>query len=240
MFRLLKAERMKLKRSPVWLAFLIMPIVPALLGTLNYMGNIEILTSGWYSLWTQHTLFTDYFFLPVMIGIYCAYIMRLEHNNHNWNKMLTIPQSRTAVLLSKLITASFMVFISELWIGILFVISGFAVGLTNPPYVQIAVWCLCGTLGGMVIAAIQLMLSFFIKSFALPVGISFAGGLSGILFLAKHLGHIYPYSLMAYGMNSNSPQKLMESGYGSFISVCVVYIALFVVISSMIFNRRNI
>ena len=29
MIRTLKAERMKLKRSPVWLAFLIMPIVPA-------------------------------------------------------------------------------------------------------------------------------------------------------------------------------------------------------------------
>ena len=46
LLRLLKAERMKLKRSPVWLAFLFMPVVPALLGTINYMANIEILQSG--------------------------------------------------------------------------------------------------------------------------------------------------------------------------------------------------
>lgn len=240
MFRLLKAERMKLKRAPVWLAFLIMPIVPALLGTLNYLGNIEILQSEWYSLWTQHTLFTCYFFLPVMIGIYCAYIMRLEHNHNNWNKVLTMPQSRATVFLSKLITASFMVFISELWIGILFLISGFAVGMTNPPYVQIAVWCLFGTLGGMVIAVIQLMLSLFIKSFALPVGISFAGGLSGLLFLAKNMGHIAPYSLMAYGMNSNSPQKIIESGYGSFVAVCIVYILLFTIITNIILSKKDI
>lgn len=238
MFRLLKAERIKLKRSPVWFAFLIMPIVPAFLGTLNYMGNIEILQSEWYSLWTQHTLFTDYFFLPVMIGVYCAYIMRLEHNHNNWNKVLTMPQGRTAVFLSKFITASFMVFISELWIGILFIISGFAVGMTNPPYVQIAVWCLFGTLGGMVIAAIQLMLSLVIKSFALPVGISFAGGLSGLVFLAKNLGHIWPYSLMAYGMNSNAPQELMQSGYVSFVAVCIVYIAIFTFIGSTVAARR--
>lgn len=238
MFRLLKAERIKLKRSPVWLAFLIMPVVPAFLGTLNYMGNIEVLQSEWYSLWTQHTLFTDYFFLPVMIGVYCAYIMRLEHNHNNWNKVLTMPQSRTAVFLSKFITASFMVFISELWIGILFIISGFAVGMTNPPYVQIAVWCLFGTLGGMVIAAIQLMLSLFIKSFALPVGISFAGGLSGLVFLAKNLGHIWPYSLMAYGMNSNAPQALMQSGYVSFVAVCIVYIAIFTFIGRAVAARR--
>ena len=66
LLRLLKAERLKLKRSPVWLAFFLMPIVPALLGTLNYIGNIDILKSEWYSLWTQHTLFTCYFFLPVI------------------------------------------------------------------------------------------------------------------------------------------------------------------------------
>lgn len=52
LFRLLKAERMKLKRSPVWLAFLIMPIIPAILGTINYMANIDILQKEWYSLWT--------------------------------------------------------------------------------------------------------------------------------------------------------------------------------------------
>ena len=62
LFKLIKAERLKLKRSPLWLAFLFMPVIPALLGTLNYMANIEILQSEWFSLWTQHTLFTCYFF----------------------------------------------------------------------------------------------------------------------------------------------------------------------------------
>lgn len=91
MLRSLKAERMKLRRSPVWLAFIIMPVIPALLGTINYIANIDILESQWYSLWTQHTLFTCYFFLPVMLGVYCSYIMRIEYNNNNWNKVLTMP-----------------------------------------------------------------------------------------------------------------------------------------------------
>ena len=43
LWRLLKTERMKLKRSPVWLAFLIMPVIPAFLGTINYLGNLELL-----------------------------------------------------------------------------------------------------------------------------------------------------------------------------------------------------
>ena len=47
--KLIYADRMKLKRSPIWLAFLFMPIVPALLGTLNYRANIGILKNSWYS-----------------------------------------------------------------------------------------------------------------------------------------------------------------------------------------------
>lgn len=239
LLRLLRTERMKLKGSPVWLAFLIMPIIPAILGTLNYAANIEILKSEWYSLWTQHTLFTDYFFLPIMIGVYCTYIMRIEHNNHNWNKILTMPAARGMIFISKLFTASFMVLISEIWIGLLFVISGKLVGMSEPPINSIIIWCLFGTLGGMVMAAIQLFMSIYIKSFALPVGISFAGGISGLGFLAKNLGHIWPYSLMSYGMNSNAPQKIAEGGYCSFTVTCLIYIMVFTLMGSIVMQKKD-
>lgn len=241
LFRLFKAERLKLKRSPLWLAFLFMPVIPALLGTLNYMANIEILQSEWFSLWTQHTLFTCYFFLPIMIGIYSSYMMHQEENNRNWNKVLSMPVSRNLVFIAKLVQVFFMIFFSEIWICALFVISGKVIGLTSAiPWGKLVIWCLFGTLGGTVIAAIQLMISLFIKSFALPVGIALGGGLSGLVFLAKHLGHIWPYSLMAYGMNSNAPQELLESGYVWFVVICIVYIVLFMTISSMILSRRDI
>ncbi len=241
LFRMLKAERMKLKRSPIWIAFVLMPIVPALLGTINYMGNIELLKSEWYSLWTQHTLFTCYFFLPILLGVYCSYIMHEEENNRNWNKVLTMPQSRSMVFLSKLITAGFMILFSEIWIAVLFVVSGKLVGMTAPiPFGKIAVWCAFGTLGGIVMASVQLLASLFVKSFALPVGIALGGGLSGLLFLAKNLGHIWPYSLMAYGMNSNAPQELLAGGYVQFILICLFYIGLFTIASTVILHRRDI
>lgn len=241
LLKLIRTEQLKLKRSPVWLAFLLMPVIPAVLGTLNYLNNLGLLTSEWYSLWTQHTLFTCYFFLPVMIGIFCSYIIREEQNNHNWNKTLTMPVSRSLILVSKLAVVSFMILLSEAWIGVLFVISGKIVGMTAaPPIKELVVWCLFGTLGGMVTACIQLLVSLFLKSFALPVGISLVGGISGILFLAKDLGHIWPYSLMAYGMNSNSPQELIESGYLPFVITCVVYIIIFTAAGSMILSKRDI
>lgn len=239
-FKLLKIEKMKLKRSPIWIAFVVMPVIPALLGTLNYKVNIEILKSQWYSLWTQHTLFTCDFFLPILIGIYCSYIMRIEYNNHNWNKVLTMPVSRSMIFLSKLVTVSCMILFSEIWIAVLFVVSGKIVGMTDPiPIKDMIIWCLFGTLGGMVIVSIQLLLSLFIKSFALPVGIAFAGGLSGLVFLAKNLGHIWFYSLMAYGMNSNAPQQMIKSGYFPFVVICILYITLITFISNVILSKKD-
>ena len=241
LLRLLRAERMKLKHSPVWLAFILMPIVPAVLGTINYLGNLELLTSKWYSLWTQHTIFTSYFFLPIMLGIYCAYIMRLEQNNHNWNKTLTMPVPKSEIFLAKLLTVTCMILLSEIWIAGLLIISGKIIGMTAAfPLKEIIIWCSFGTLGGMVMAAAQLIISIFIRSFALSVGISLGGGISGLVFLAKNLGHLWPYSLMAYGMNSNSPQELLASGYVQFVVICLIYIILFTILGGIIMNKQEL
>lgn len=240
LIKLLRAEGMKLRRSPVWLAFFIMPIVPAFLGTANYLYQKEILTREWISLWTQHTLFTDYFFLPIMLGIYCAYIMRLENNNHNWNKLLTMPVKRSAVFLSKLITAAKMLLLSEIWICALFIAAGYITGLKNPPWASVIQWCIFGTLGGMVTVSVQTLISMNVKSFALPIGISLAGGLSGLAGLAKNIGHIWPYSLMSYGMNANAPQELTRNGYLQFVLVCIGYIAIFTLLGSITISRRDL
>ena len=44
LLRLYRAEKIKLRRSPVWLVFIVVPAVPAFLGTMNYLNNMEILT----------------------------------------------------------------------------------------------------------------------------------------------------------------------------------------------------
>ena len=73
LFRCLKAEVQKCRRSPVWLAFFILPVFPAILGTGNYLANPEALENCWYSLWGQHTLFSSMFFLPALLSVFCAW-----------------------------------------------------------------------------------------------------------------------------------------------------------------------
>ena len=68
--RCILAENRKLHASPIWAMFFVLPILSATYGTFNYLQNLEILTDGWYSLWTQHTLFYSMLFFPAMVATY--------------------------------------------------------------------------------------------------------------------------------------------------------------------------
>lgn len=62
LLRCIISERIKLKHSVIFPACIIIPVIPAVMGTFNYLQNISILTDEWYSLWTQATLFYATFF----------------------------------------------------------------------------------------------------------------------------------------------------------------------------------
>ena len=225
----LKAEQLKLKRSPVWLAFLIIPVLPAFIGTFNYLSNLEILTSTWYSLWTQHTLFSCFFFMPSLIAIYASYLWRLEHLNHNWNQVLTAPVSITSLWFAKLITASEMLFLSTIWIGFLFVISGLLAGIPLPVPPELFEWLFCGFFGGLAICSLQLFISLILPSFSIPVGISLIGGIVSLTFVAKGKALLFPYALFAFGMRANNPN--MEVALLPFMVSCLFYILFFSILS---------
>jgi ABC-2 type transport system permease protein len=69
-----------------------------------------------------------------------------------------------------------MVVLTQLWIGLLFLVSGKLCGLSSPVPPELAGWLLFGAAGGIVICAIQLCISLIIRSFAVPVGIALIGG----------------------------------------------------------------
>lgn len=238
--RTLKAEWMKLRHSPVWLAFIILPILPAIMGTFNYMQNVAILQDQWYSLWTQHTIFTCYFFLPAIIGVYCSYLCRLEHNNHNWNLVMTVPVPASHVYLAKLTTASVMVLLTQIWIGVLYIISGKLCRLNASIPSELPQWLLFGVIGGVVICAMQLCISLIIRSFAVPVGIALIGSVVGFMALAKGYGVWFPYSLLCLGMRANHPGGPMQCSTEQFFLNGIFYLAICIMFSIIWLKKRDV
>ena len=159
LLRAIKAEVLKCRRAPVWLAFLVLPVFPAVLGTFNYLGNLGVLEDQWYSLWSQHTLFSSMFFLPALFGVFCAWQWRLEHTDHNWNAVLTAPVPAGTLYLAKLAVDAAVSLLAMAFIGVLFVLSGKLAGITAPLPPELPRWLLLGALGGVVVCAVQLFFS---------------------------------------------------------------------------------
>lgn len=239
LFNCIRMEQRKLKHSHIWLVFLVIPIIPTVLGAGNYLNNLELLKSGWISLWTQHSLFYSNFFYAPLIALYCAYIWRVEHLNHNWNRLMTMPVPVRDIFLSKLILALLCTVTLQLWVWALFVMSGKAAGIPGMPPVRILVWLLRGSIGGMSIAALQLVLSMALQSFAVPIALALLGSILGLMASNGGLGLFWPYSLMMMGMNANKSEDMIGSPAGFGIS-SAVFLLLFTGIGIWYLKKRDI
>lgn len=238
LLRCLKAELQKCRRSPVWVAFLLLPVFPAILGTGNYLANLEVLDSDWCSLWSQHTLFSSTFFLPALLGVFCGWQWRLEHTDHNWNSFLTAPVPVRDLYAAKLILAAGMSLLAQGCIGVLFLVSGEIAGITAPIPPELPGWLLWGTLGGIAVCGVQLFISLIIRPFAPPVAFGLCGGILGLMLTAQGWGYAFPYSLLCLGMRANNPQ--MELDLVPFLLSALSYLALFVTLALGYLHWREI
>lgn len=235
----IKVEFMKLKHAPIWIAFLILPTLSAIMGTFNYLQNISILKDEWYSLWTQHTLFLSYFFLPILIGLVSSYLYRLEHLSNNWNAFLTVPKSYLSLFLGKLGACSILSLFGLLYVALLFLICGYAIGLTSFP-LEIIWWIIRSLPAVIAVAAIQLLFSQIIKNFAIPVGFAFALGVMGLMLIQMERWFLSPYALIAIGLNSNGTSDLSYSQYGLYLLSSLIFIVIAIVIATMFLSKKDI
>lgn len=233
----LPVELIKIRRTPVWIAFLILPLISALIGTANYLNNLELLKSTWYSLWTQHSLFFCYFFMPPLVGVYASYLWRLEHSGSNWNMML-VNISAWRLVFDKTAVCSVITFLTLGWLCILYILCGLYVGLTEPVPPELAEWFACGVLGGVAVCAIQCFLSLVIRSFAIPIGMALLGGFAGLAITAKGSYYLLPYSLMSMGMRANNPNLTVDTAM--LISYSVFFIVLFYLLSVRYIRKHDV
>ena len=241
LLRCFRAEMRKLRGSAVWLVFFAVPLIPAGYGTFNYLQNQGILSEGWYSLFTQHTLFYAMFFFAPMVGVYAGYLWWLEHRGGNWNLLMTAPVPRFSIFAAKGMTALALALLTQLWVFALFVLCGklFA-RLPGLPPAEILLWLLRGACGALPVIALQLLLSMVIRSFAAPVLFALGGGVAGMLFCSRDMGLIWPYALMLLGMNSNRSEDVLAGGLFGYLLACAGFTLLFGLLAAALLRRRDV
>ena len=236
----IQCEKMKLKHSHMWIAFVLIPLLPSVMGTMNYLQNLAVLKSEWFSLWTQETLFYSNFFYAPLIAIYCGYLWRIENRNKNRHLLMTMPVPVRNIFLGKLMSIAKITLFTQLWVFALFFITGKLLSFEGMPPVSVLLYALRGTLGALVIAALQLLLSSIIRSFAAPVAIAIFGAVTGMLMSNSRYGIFYPYSLMVLGMNSNKKDDVLSGSSLSFMFSSTFYLLLFSIIAVHLLKHRDV
>ena len=239
--RCILAENRKLHASPIWLMYVILPVISAIYGTFNYLQNLEILTDGWYSLWTQHTLFYALFFFPMMVAVYASYLWRLEHLGHNWNLIMAAPVHPICLFLAKFVVVAKLALLTHLLVFAIYALCGkFFAHLPGFPPVVLLLYLLRGALGALAVIAIQLMLSMVIRSFAVPVFLGLVGGITGMLAAAKGHFLIWPYALMQAGMNANKQADILSGKYVLFFLSCFMWVLVQLFSANVFLRHRDV
>ena len=241
LMRCIRAEMRKLRGAGIWWVFALLPVISAAYGTFNFMQNREILTNGWYSLFTQHTLFYALFFFSPMVGVYAAYLWRMEHIGGGMNLLMTMPVQPFCFFAAKGAAVLAVTLLTQGWVFALFLICGkLWAHIPGWPPVAILLWMLRGFVGGLVIAALQLLLSMVIRSFSVPVLIALGGGVGGMLFVSKGMGLCWPYALMILGMNANKTEDMVAGGMIPFFASCCMFSAVFFGAANRILTKNDV
>lgn len=237
----ISVEFIKMRRAPVWAAFAALPVVSALIGSANYVANLDLLTPGWENLWTQHTLFICYFFLPALIGAGASYLWRLEHMGSNWNELMVAPVPARDVFIAKLVVLALLDLVAFADMTAFFVASGLVLRVPGAfPVAMLAGQVALGWLGSLAICGIQLVVSMLVRSFAAPVGVGLGGGILGIMASMGGFGYVFPYSLMQSGMNSNALVVLDAPHIAQIAVLSVVYVVCSVAFASAWLRTRDV
>lgn len=121
----------------------------------------------------------------------------------------------------------------------LFLGAGRFAGLDGMPPFEILVWLLRGSIGGMGIAALQLLLAMVIRSFAVPIALALLGSIVGFLLSNGGFGLFWPYSLMLMGMNANKDENMVENMLGFAISTAV-FLLLFTAAGIWYLKKKDV
>ena len=240
LYACIKSEQIKIRRSFIWIAFVLTPLIPAFMGTQNYLNNLELLQSEWASLWTQETLFYSNFFFAPLIAIYCSYLWRMENQNKNRHLLLTQPVLVRDIFLGKLVSIIKITLFTQFWIYVLYLITGKLVSLPGMPPMETFAYTVRGLLGGAVIASLQLLISMVLRSFAAPIAIAVIGSITGLLASNSKYGIYYPYSLMMLGMNANKSEDMLSGSSLPFFISCLLYLLLFCSIAAFLLKHRDV
>lgn len=222
--RVLQSEWLKIRKSNIWLLIFISPMLAF------FAGIADLGYPDWGILLSQMVYIHAMIFLPLLTGVFSAFVCRYEHGDGGWKQLLALPMTRTHLYLAKFMVVLLLLVVTQL----IFFGGVFAAGQIHG-LEQAFPWemMLRSGLGGLVavlpLIALQLTVSIAWSSFAAPMALNFVFTLPNIMIVnSADYGPWYPWAQPMLAM-----MPYMENNFGalnvSFETLIYVIVGSFVV-----------
>jgi hypothetical protein len=183
--RTLPAEILKLRRTP---ALLLAASVPVLICALyfllfNLAGSYSNLPTNEF--WDQLLGITNFLWntlmLPLGLAVLGGLVVGVEHSENQWKTLLTLPPSRASVYLAKAMTlAGLTLFGSVILLFGLALVAWVQTGFDPVRWDSLFNTTIRAWFAALPLVALHVWFSSRLKSFAVPLGLAFAGTLAAM------------------------------------------------------------
>jgi hypothetical protein len=235
-----RAELLKLRKSPVWLLVLVSPALTTLVNLFEAGGDGG---DPWVGALSTAALVHGLLFLPLLSGVFAAFVCRFEHAGGGWKQLLALPVSRGAVYVAKFaIVMGLLLATQALLLGGT-LLAGAVRGWSAPiPWDAMAQSLLGGWAACLPIAALQLGASALWQSFAAPLALNVIFTLPSILIAnSETYGPWYPWAQPALATIPWAAESFgaFEAPYGKLMLVVAGSFVLFFAAGFAYFSRKT-
>jgi lantibiotic transport system permease protein len=208
--RTIPAEILKLRRTPAVLLSISVPLLICILYVLlfNLAGSYKNLAPKEF--WEQLIGITNFlwntFLLPLMVAVIGGQVLGGEYNDNQWKTLLTLPPSRGSVYLAKGITVAGLLLLSSLVLFFgLILVAGIQKQLGSLHLKDIFDLTVRAWWVSLPLVAFHTWLSSRTRSFAVAIGVGFAGTLAA-MFAANGDQITWAFVPWAYASNEVIPK----------------------------------
>lgn len=228
-----------MRKSSIWYLTLISPLLSGLLSFTSESDGPE----PWLELFSIMNMAHSLLFLPLLTGIFAAFICRFEHLDGGWKQLLALPVSRSNVYVAKFLIVVLLLTAVQLLYLAVFLLAGWIQGLPGAvPFDHILI-SLGGSLAACLpLAALQMLVSVSWQSFGAPMALNVIFTLPNILVAnSDKFGPYYPWAqpfLAAYAMPGSS--EWLNFSAATLYLVIIGGFVLFFGAGMIIFRRKEL
>jgi hypothetical protein len=247
----LRSEILKTKRTAAfYIAFIAGAFGP-------FMSMLELLDG--VSPGIRNTIFNEmmttkfqmvgFFMFPLFIVLACTLLPQIEYKNNSWKQVLTSPQPKSVVFISKFLNLQLLIGVFLLT-NLLMMFAGAvilhfkepALNVLNQPIDGEKIFMLRARtyVALLAMCAMQFWLGLRIRNFIIPIAIGIALWIVGTLLVLEAKADFAEYFPYGFHVFFNFPDEdAMLENY-NYLWVSVAYAVLFLVLGFVEFNRRRI